>query len=158
MTERRAPSQQTLSRFLGDFLGRKVDVNKVSDTPKYAGGLAATYVEQAGAPALVFWCDVAAAASLGAALSMMPKGPADEAAASGALRDLLAENYYEVCNVLTSLFNSLAGECEAVTFSGLHSGAEADATMRDAPGLAAAMCVTLQVQGYEPGTACITLA
>jgi two-component system, chemotaxis family, chemotaxis protein CheY len=51
-------------------------------------------------------CDLALAARVGAALSLIPAGPANEAIASGQLADTLFENFREVLNVLTQLFES----------------------------------------------------
>lgn len=70
------------------------------------GVIAATYVSNRAQVEAVVAVDVALGAHLGASIGLMPPGPAKDAAADGALSDVLLENVSEVLNVTAALFNA----------------------------------------------------
>ncbi len=51
-------------------------------------------------------CDLATAAALGCALSMIPPGGAEDMVEDGELSAMASSNFYEVMNILSSLFMS----------------------------------------------------
>ncbi len=70
------------------------------------GVIAATYVSHRAQVEAVVAVDVPLGAHLGASIGLVPPGPAQDAAADGALSDVLLENLSEVLNVTAALFNA----------------------------------------------------
>jgi len=64
-----------------------------------------SYVDDEGGLRAVVFCDQVLGTVLGAALALVPKPRVEEALASGAVPDDLAENTREVLNVGASMFN-----------------------------------------------------
>ncbi len=64
----------------------------------------AVFVDDEDKPVSSCICDFSFAAFAGAALTMIPKGGAEDAAESGEFSDTLRGNIYEVMNILTRLF------------------------------------------------------
>ena len=63
-------------------------------------------VDEAGNVGGACIAEAGAAAYAGAALAMIPKAVADEAAASGELNDTLKDNFAEVVNIVTGIVNT----------------------------------------------------
>jgi hypothetical protein len=105
------PIQETMRDFLGALLGRGVAVDRGDPTPPEPGPehLVGHFRTRDGETLAVCWADLPAAASCGAALAMVPAATLDEVERTGALPDHLAENWYEVVNVLSGLLNSNTG-------------------------------------------------
>jgi hypothetical protein len=66
--------------------------------------MAAVYVNDEGVPATACVCDLPFAAYSGAALSMIPKGGAEDAAKSGELSEMMQGNLHEIMNICSRLF------------------------------------------------------
>jgi hypothetical protein len=105
------PIQETLRDFLGALLGRGVAVDRGEATPPDPGPehLVGHFRTREGETLAVCWADLSAAASCGAALAMVPATSLDEVERTGSLPEHLAENWYEVVNVLSGLLNSNTG-------------------------------------------------
>jgi hypothetical protein len=118
------PIQETLRDFLGALLGRGVAVDRGDQAPPAAepGHLVGHFASRDGETLAVCWADVAVAASCGAALAMVPATTLDEVPAEGPLPEHLAENWYEVVNVLSGLLNSNNGP--HMVLDGVHSAEE----------------------------------
>jgi hypothetical protein len=109
------PDPKDVTRFLSDLLGRDVVVAKQDPLLKPAeafavrvyvhGGVPGEKHPGDGQPAAVLLMDRPAAAFIGSALSLVPKGAAEESAKGPAWMDTLTDNVAEVLNVMTGLFN-----------------------------------------------------
>ncbi len=89
-----------LSMLYGDGLVvKKAEENPTIDDDALVG----LFVDQEGKTVAACTCDVPFAAFGGAALSMMPKGGAEDAAESGEISPVMQENVYEVMNICSRL-------------------------------------------------------
>ncbi len=147
----RVPQPQEVSNLLTQLVGRQVDAGSGGPLGTEVPGIAATYVADDGAVRAVFVVDVAAAASLGAALTMVPSGQVDEAVARGGLNGSLMENFKEVCNVMASLVSEAHGE--SFCLGGVHLlPGEAD-PIESILGGDNRLDLSLDVTGYPTGVA-----
>ena len=106
MSNRAMPTAQEIAKLLSDLLDREVTTKTLPPAALGNGpALLASYGEAGGEVVALLVCDVAAAASLGAALSMLPAGRAEESVRAGALDEFVMENFREICNVVTRLVN-----------------------------------------------------
>lgn len=102
------PQPAEIGSTLTDLLGRNVGIKRLPTAFKPAPRALvsiASYVE-ADTPVLLWICELGVAASLGAALSLIPSGIAQEQARKGTLDDNLRENLHEVMNVGASMLSS----------------------------------------------------
>ena len=91
-----------LGMLFGD--GLKVEpLNTPCDTD-VDSNVVAVYVADDDAPSSACVCDISFAAFAGAALSMIPKGGAEDAAESGELSEIMLGNLHEVMNICSRLF------------------------------------------------------
>ncbi len=114
MASEAGQAARQICEMLSGLVGRSVSPEAVASPPKIDAKPAyiATYVNEDGSVVGLCRCDLAAAASLGAALSMLPAGRVDDCIRSSSLDEMLYENFWEVCNVVsvfltphTSLFS-----------------------------------------------------
>jgi two-component system, chemotaxis family, chemotaxis protein CheY len=98
-----AQEEVTLSGILEDLLGRKVVVSQASPPRLPVAGAVARYRSASEARRILAVGELTLAASLGAALSRMPLGAAEEAVEEGNLPELLERNMYEVFNILSKV-------------------------------------------------------
>lgn len=70
----------------------------------------ASYQSDSGDPLGLWICSMAAAAHLGAALSLLPKAVADDCARRNRLEDNLVDNFREVANVCSVVIAECLGE------------------------------------------------
>jgi hypothetical protein len=106
-TKRRMPMPEDVRDLLTDLLGKATGVEKLrfdlnDEDNKFVTGI---YLEKDGSLGGACVADVAFAASSAAALALVPPVVAGEAARSGQLSESLAENFFEVANILTVLLN-----------------------------------------------------
>lgn len=104
------PKPDEVASLLGEIIDRSIsgaenDFGEL-DRPYYV----ATYGDASGRLAGCFAFDLEAAARLGAALTVVPSGRADEAIGDGQLDDMLVENFQEVCNISVALL-ARASDC-----------------------------------------------
>ncbi len=95
------PTEHSTKKFLSALFGDalKVSLSESAGNNSYA----AVYVDADDIPGAVALCDPAFAAFSSAALSMIPKGAAEDAVKSGDLPKNLLDNLYEVMNICTRL-------------------------------------------------------
>jgi hypothetical protein len=102
------PQLKEIKDLYGGLVGRACTVEPAGAlmTPDMKGLVVGTYLSNRGQVEAVVGLDVPLAAYLGASIGLMPPGPAQDAAADGALSDVLLENVSEVLNVTAGLFNT----------------------------------------------------
>jgi hypothetical protein len=106
---RKMPSAAQLGEFLGDLLGKEITVTPRADELDGDDGTAVVcgvLRDEQGQVGGACIADLPAAAYVGAALAMIPKGAADEAVAGGELTETLRDNFGEVVNILTGVVNT----------------------------------------------------
>jgi hypothetical protein len=101
------PAPKAVKELLEGLLGRDVDVApadplRAGDLPKTA---VAVYVDDGMKLSAVAGLDLPLAANVGAAIGLVPPGGAQACVEDNELSPLIAENFTEVCNVLTTLLN-----------------------------------------------------
>jgi hypothetical protein len=101
------PASLAVRNLLEDLLGRDVNVNP--GDPLTADNLPtatiAIYTDNAQQIYGVLGLQLSLAANVGAALGLLPPGAAEDSIEEKQLFPNLAENVFELCNVLTSLLN-----------------------------------------------------
>jgi hypothetical protein len=101
------PASITVRNLFEDLLGR--DVNVASGDPMTGDdlptGVIALYTDTSQQLYAVLGMQLSLAANAGAALGLLPAGAAEDSIEEGKLYPNLAENVFELCNVLTSLLN-----------------------------------------------------
>lgn len=102
------PTSKAVRDVFADLLGREVEV--VPGAPVVPGvrtlASVATYVDDRTRTAAVAVADLPLSSYAGAALGLVPVGAATEAIEGGELPVSLQENFAEVLNILSSLFNA----------------------------------------------------
>lgn len=101
------PVALTIRNLFEDLLGRDVTVSPgdpmtADDLPT---GVIAVYTDTSQQLYAVLGMQLALAANAGAALGLLPAGAAEDSIEEKKLFPNLAENVFELCNVLTSLLN-----------------------------------------------------
>ncbi|GAA3335608.1 hypothetical protein GCM10020358_04550 [Amorphoplanes nipponensis] len=101
------PVALTVRNLFEDLLGRDVNVSPgdpmtASDLPT---AVLAVYTDTSQQLYAVLGMQLALAANAGAALGLLPAGAAEDSIEEKTLFPNLAENVFELCNVLTSLLN-----------------------------------------------------
>jgi hypothetical protein len=100
------PSRHALRTVIEGLVGRKMDLVDTDPIPGRGSNLLGVYVTDRNSIAAVVVIDFEAAARLGGALGMLPRGVIEEAIEKRDLFDVLRENCYEVLNVVASAFNT----------------------------------------------------
>jgi hypothetical protein len=101
------PGSLAVRNLLEDLLGREVTVSpgvpmEQADMPT---AVLALFTDTAQRLYAVLGMQLALAANAGAALGLLPPGAAEDSIDEKMLSPSLAENVFELCNVLTSLLN-----------------------------------------------------
>lgn len=97
---------------LEGMLRKKVGVTPAEGPPRReVARVAARYVDADGRDAAMCIAEVPLAAAAGAALSMMPPSSAEEWGQSGVLPEVVAQNFYEVANVLATVVRGSEERC-----------------------------------------------
>lgn len=147
------PKVTQLASWMTDLTGRSVradaQANKVSlnEGPGYI----ATYTDSAANIVGICRCDIAGAASLGAALSLVPPARVDESVRDGSLDDLLLENFAEICNVMGRAFTGASAP--SVTLGKIHLAPVAanDAGVEPEQDGRSRVDMKIEVMGYTTG-------
>ncbi|MBK6697854.1 MAG: hypothetical protein IPG50_37555 [Myxococcales bacterium] len=104
------PNLASVLKLLGGLLGKPVTAKPATAPLAVAPARAiATYQDAEGHLLAVCVCDVACAAYVGAALSLLAPAVAAEAHKKGKIPESIMENFHEVVNVAASLFNVTGG-------------------------------------------------
>lgn len=149
------PTHEELTHQWTQLIGRKVTVK---DGPAPGASYAlATYIADDGHVAALGLFDAAVAASLGAALILIPAGVARDAAKEQDLPESLSGSFQEVANVTSSLFARLGVHVKLrdVAYGPTTPPADVAAVLA-APKQRLNMTVT--VDGYDPGAGAFLLA
>ncbi len=106
-SKRPLPAIDGISQLVADLLGRECTAQKGGRFPSlnHTQAALATYVTDDGKIGAFIVCDIRIAASLGAALSLLPASRSQQNIQDNALEEIIDENFREVLNVLGILFN-----------------------------------------------------
>jgi hypothetical protein len=151
------PSRHAVRNVIEGLVGRDIDIaDGVPVTPKTTNVVAA-YVNDKLALQAVCVVDMEAAARLGGALAMVPKGGVEDAIAERDLPPTLRGNCYEVLNVLASVFNvPNAPHVRLYEMYGPNQGVPGDVAA--IAGLAGSrMDIALKISGYGDGSMSIVV-
>ncbi len=147
------PKAQEVARLLGDLFDRKIQAEQHSTPDKALGtenGFVASYADSKGKTVAICIFDLGAAAYLGAALSLIPESRVSDMVASGAIDEIVFENFGEVCNIMLSLFGNAASTEAVKPMAEVTGGAPSRATrLLKSPKRTE---VGLNVDGYGSGT------
>lgn len=99
----RLPEPAALGRMLGLILGAEAGASEVAEDAT-DGAFHGVFADDAGEVVALASCDLASAAALGCALSMIPPGGAEAMVEDGELSANASANLYEVMNMFSSLF------------------------------------------------------
>jgi hypothetical protein len=106
------PPAEAVARMLTDLLGRPCSV-KPTAKPGFADqGLIGVLVDRPGTMRGLTFSDKSFAALSGAALALIPRAVAEEAARKGAVPQSLLENHQEIVNISTALFNAVNADVD----------------------------------------------
>jgi hypothetical protein len=148
------PEPHDLRLLLEDLTGRDTDLSTATRIEIGAGAIVAAEMrDDEGGLAGLMLLDLDAAACLGAAIALVPKGIAQECIKEGELTPMLLENLGEVCNVVSGLFNKdgsphvRLGAVVPVA----KGGALPDAIAAFFAGSIRSVDVSIDVKGYMPG-------
>lgn len=143
-------------RSVGDVIGRLVGLQVTATpgpriVPAAMPCVSATWIDANDAIAYVGFCDLPAAAYLGAAIGLRPVGSVKEVLASRVLPESLQADVREVLNVLSRLFNDCGTRHVRLSKTTFPPAPPlADALRLDAPA-AVRRDYLLQIQGYGAG-------
>lgn len=102
---RALPTAKEVLSLFSQLLGRPVKVDP-GPAPLKPPRVVCSYVTDQNTVAILCVFDLGLAAYLGAALSMIPVAVANEAVRTNTLSESIADNFSEINNVLSSLFNA----------------------------------------------------
>ena len=104
-------SISNLTSTLGCLFELEAEVSEVS-TPEKIGDprVAATFNDDLGTCRFAVVCELSLANSLGASLTMIPPGGAEDATEAGEVPENIAENLHEVMNICSSIFANQCNE------------------------------------------------
>ncbi len=146
------PSRHAVRSLLEGLVGRDVDIKDApGPVPPKDTNLVAIYVNDHLATMAVIVVNLEAAARLGGALAMLPKGGVDDAIAERDLYPALRDNAYEVLNVLAAVFNvPEAPHVRLFEMLGPNVAVPGDIAQISAM-IGSRMDVQLNIAGYGPG-------
>lgn len=98
------PDSTTLAKLLSETLGKSVRAKQMARARPPRDPVTAVYADDQGQRCAALVCPMSVAASLGAALAMIPAATALQAARRGQLTEVLADTVREVFNIAAQLF------------------------------------------------------
>ena len=145
------PSRHAIRNVIEGLVGRDVDISDGVPVAARTTNVVAAYVSDKLALQAVCVVDIEAAARLGGALAMVPRGGVDDAIGERDLSQTLRDNCYEVLNVLASVFNVPgAPHVRLYEMYGPNQGVPGDVAA--IAGLAGnRMDISLKIAGYGDG-------
>src|SRR5690349_20281592 len=145
------PSRHAVRSVIEGLVGRDVDIADGVPVPSKTTNVVAAYVGDKLALQAVCIVDIEAAARLGGALAMVPRGGVDDAIQERDLSPNLRDNCYEVLNVLASVFNvPNAPHVRLYEMYGPNQGVPGDVAA--VAGIAGSrMDISLKIAGYGDG-------
>ena len=154
------PIALTVRNLFEDLLGRDVNVSPgdpmtAADLPT---GVFAVYTDAQQQIYAVLGMQLALAANAGAALGLLPAGAAEDSIEEKKLFPNLAENVFELCNVLTSLLNREGGP-HVKMYQVIYPGMELPNDVRaHLLALGKRLDLTVEVARYGKGKLSLSLA
>jgi hypothetical protein len=154
------PVALTVRNLFEDLLGRDVNVSPgdpmtAADLPT---GVFAVYTDTQQQLYAVLGMQLALAANAGAALGLLPAGAAEDSIEEKTLFPNLAENVFELCNVLTSLLNR-EGSPHVKLYQVIYPGMELPNDVRaHLLALGKRLDLTVEVARYGKGKLSLSLA
>ena len=133
--------------FLSNLFGLEIKASEHTSLTCEQFGAWGVYVDNEGAPKGYLYCDLDAGAKLGAALTQIPPGAAEDAVASGSLPENLQENLSEVLNIAVNLFPAHLNE--RMVLSEVLTKRPEDGRCEEC--LPNATCVKIDIQRYGEG-------
>jgi hypothetical protein len=151
MVQSPLPSRHAVRSVIEGLVGRDVDISDGVPVPSKTTNVVAAYVGDKLALQAVCIVDIEAAARLGGALAMVPRGGVDDAIQERELSQNLRDNCYEVLNVLASVFNvGNAPHVRLYEMYGPNQGVPGDVAA--VAGIAGSrMDISLKIAGYGDG-------
>lgn len=143
------PPPASLANLLRDLFGRAVTAKKAAGPFPAGPRVVGAYTRDDGTLSAVCALDLQLSAHLGAALTMLPAGVAEEAIKAGALSPALLESVHEVLNVASRWFNQ--PKAPRVVLKEVHVAAlppPVEALVQKPP---KTTDVELTIQGYKGG-------
>lgn len=118
------PSAEAVARLFGDLIGKDVPVErcKAFALAPRSGATAAVFLTDQKAVGAVLILEIGASAAAGAALTSMPTTAVEEQVVAAKLSETLLENFREVMNIGSQLFQGT--NAPRVAFSGLYQNPE----------------------------------
>lgn len=98
------PTASQLNETLDMIVGNEVSVKEEGSLDLKGASHFAVYVNKQDETVAYAMCDLPIAAALGAALSMVPPGAAEDMVAEKQLTDAATANLYEVMNIFSALY------------------------------------------------------
>lgn len=112
------PTLNTVEKLMQCLLGNQIEARASVPGPDVSKPhVVASYVDDANAVQRVLICDLALANAMGAAISMIPAGVANDATKAGVVAENIEGNLSEVLNICVNLFTENAPD--RLTFSNL---------------------------------------
>jgi hypothetical protein len=112
------PTLKTIERMMHCLLGDQVEArNSVPGPDLTKPHVVASYVNDANEVQRILVCELGLANSMGAAMSMIPAGVANEATKSGIVAQNIESNLGEVLNICVNLFTE--NSTDRLTYSNL---------------------------------------
>jgi hypothetical protein len=145
------PSRHGVRTLLEGLIGRDVAIRDSQPVPPKASNVVAVYVTDKLAVSALAVANIEAAARLGGALAMLPRGGVEDAIAAKELYPALRDNCSEVLHVLAGVFNvSNAPHVRLYEMVGPNGAVASDIAALSAA-VGNRMDVSLDVAGYGPG-------
>jgi hypothetical protein len=145
------PTRMAVRNLIGDLIGRDVDIRDSEPIQSKVTNVTGVYVTDRLATSAIAVLDFEAAARLGGALGMLPRGGVEDAITERQLPPMVRDNTYEVLNVLASAFNiGNAPHVRLYQMYGPGGGVPTDVASMGAS-VIGRMDVTLQIAGYGNG-------
>ncbi|MDT4995082.1 MAG: hypothetical protein QOC94_1371 [Actinoplanes sp.] len=154
------PGSLAVRNLFEDLLGRDVTVSPGSpmEQADIPTATIAVFTNTAQQIYAVLGMQLALAANAGAALGLLPAGAAEDSIDEKKLTPVLAENVFELCNVLTSLLNVEGAphiKLYQVSYPGMSAPADAVARLM---ALGRRLDLTIEVTRYGKGKFSLSLA
>jgi hypothetical protein len=143
---------RSVTQLFRDLFSRDVTVHRNDRAAGFGQNtdLVAIYVDESGQPRAACVCPLGTAATLGAALSLIPSSRVTEVLRAGKLDESLLENFSEVCNVMVAFLDLPA--MPPLTLSEVTTGALPAGVFDDAP----RAIIQVDINGYDEGVLLLT--
>ena len=139
-TTKSGVNAEEAGKFFSDLFGLAFTAKEDASLTCDKFGALATYVDGEGAVKGRILLNLQGAAILGAALTQVPMGAAEDAVDAGALPDNLRENVEEVLNIAVNVFPAQSSQRLVLK--------EVSTSSADKPDVADAAAISLEVQRY----------